>query len=203
MVKINKQLTHIYHEQLTSETIGIGANRSTAVRDIELFEKSLVLTSDLKRLPYLLGGKLFIFYDSHILISLIASGLLGMGFTVVLMNGTYDVAAFDTYGDLMGDDRAKDDVLLVLHGSFHSIATTNAGNVVHVPISHWDLEGEKILYNALTLLVFLDADTNVASATFGGTNIKANMELEIDWKPINKAEMMEFLTEHIYAKQGD
>ena len=203
MVKISKELTHIYHNQLASGLINIGDAESRADEITTLFDKSLVLTSDLKRLPYLLGGKLFVWYDSHILISMTASTVVGVGFTVVLLNGTYEIADYVNFADLMGNTRAVDDILLVLHGSFHTIASTQAGNVVNVPISHWDFEGQKILYDSITLMVFLDADANVATATFSGSNIKVNYELEIDWRPLNKAELMEFLMEHIYAKQGD
>lgn len=198
-----KELTHIYHGIKDAGIVSIGSAQGWGHSYLELFEKALVLTADLKRLPYLLGGKIFITYDSHILIDLIASGLVGMGFTIVLLNGTYDAGEFQNFTALMDNERAKDDILMVLHGSFHSIASTQAGNVINVPISHWDFEGKKILYDTLTLMSFLDADTNVATASWGGNNIRAAFELEIDWQPLNKAEMMEFLMEHIYAKQGD
>lgn len=203
MVKINKELTHIYHRQINMAGIPIGGALSGTGHVTTLFDKSLVLTQDIKRLPYLLGGKLFIWYDAHILINLVASGLVGLGFTIALLNGDYDIDNYVGFSDLMDDFKAIDDLLFVLHGSFHTIASTQAGNVINVPISHWDFEGEKILYDSFTLMGFLDCDTNVATADFPLGNVRMNYELEIDWKPTNKAEMMEFITEHIYAKQGD
>ena len=58
MVKVNKDLTHIYHNHVYSEEVAIGADSGRSEINHELFEKSLALTSDLKRLPFLLGGKL-------------------------------------------------------------------------------------------------------------------------------------------------
>lgn len=196
-----KELTHIYHRVKWAEAIAIGDASDQSHVHEELFAKSLVLTSDLKRLPYLLGGKVNIWYDSHILVNMVASGLVGLGFTVVLLNGSYDSADFVHFGEVLDDPRASDDVLLILHGSFHAAAGL-APVPPNVPISHWDFEGKKILYDTITLMCFLDADTNVATAIFG-SNIRFMYELEIDWQPLNKIEMMEFLMEHIYAKQGD
>lgn len=203
MVKVNKPLTHIYHADIDNlNAIVIGQNATRATLNYELFAKSLVLTSDLKRLPYLLGGKIFIWYDSHILVNIVGSALTGIGFTVVLLNGTFDAGNYGNFNEIMDDNEAVDDILLVLHGSFHAAAGT-APVPPNVPISHWDFEGKKILYDTISLLMFLDADTNVGTADFSASNIIPSFELEIDWEPINKAEMMEFLTEHIYAKQGD
>ena len=201
MVKITKEMTHIYHANQYIAGVDIGAANSVAYNANELFEKSLVLTSDLKRLPFLLGGKLYFWFDSHIHTSLIASGLAGVGCTIVLMNGTYEQGDFATFRDLVQDERAQDDILLVSHAFWHSIAA-NVGTQ-DIQASHWDFEGQKILYDTITMIIFVDCDANVASQNFSLTNIECVYELEIDWRPFNKAEMNEFIMEHIYAKQGD
>lgn len=201
MVRVKKQLTHIYHEKIDGGIVNIGENKSFEEVTTELFAKQLVLTSDLKRLPYLLGGKLSLWVDAHIGTSLIASGLRGVGINAVLMNGFYDGASFQTYPALMLDDKAQSDILMTAFGVVDALASEVAS--FSLPSSHWDFEGDKILYDTITLIVFLDCDTNVATSVFGASNTKAMYELEIDWKPIDKPELMEFLMEHIYARQGD
>ena len=201
MVKVNKELTHLYHANQYMAGVDIGEYFSVAYHAVELFEKSLVLTSDLKRLPFLLGGKLYFWFDSHIHVSMVASGLAGVGATIVLMNGSYEAGDFDNFRALMQDDRAEDDILLVSHGFFGAVAGESP--FVDIQNSHWDFEGQKILYDTITMIIFIDCDANVSAQNFSLTNIEAIYEIEIDWRPFNKAEMQEFIMEHIYAKQGD
>lgn len=197
---VKKSLTHIYQNGQAGAVVAIGDFNSVSQKYIELFEKALVLTSDLKRLPFLLGGRLFFWYDAHIPISLVASTLAGVGFTAVLLNGNHVLP--DTFLAMMGDRTLVDDLLLTCHGIITAQAA-GAGYMIHVEDSHWDFEGEVPLFDSLTLGMFTDCDNNVASANFGAGLIRVHMEIEVDWKPFSAAELKEFLMEHIYAKQGD
>lgn len=196
-----KELTHLYHRVVRGTTIGIGALHSEASEAIELFEKSLALTSDLKRLPFLLGGKLSILFAEHLPTSLIASGLIGVQITGYLMNGTYIDDDFQTPQDLILDERARDDILLMVAGHVGNVA--GQAGVFDIKDSHWDFEGETVLYDTISLLLFLRTDVNVASAVLTGADMSVIMEVEIDWKPISAKDFQEFIMEHIYAKQGD
>lgn len=203
MVKIQKELTHIYHDVIRNAEIVIGDSSSVISRQTELFSKSLALTQDLKRLPFMLGGKVYFWLDAHALYNVTLSSLVGLGITVVLLNGSYEPDDFVTYGELIGDERVKDDVLLVAHGSLHYHTTPLAGIALETTPSHWDFEGNVVLFDTITLFIFLDADTNVASADYLENKIKAEYEIEVDWRPFSKAELQEYIMEHIYAKQGD
>lgn len=196
-----RELTHLYHQYIQNGQIAIGDFQITNEEKITLFEKSLVLTSDLKRLPYLLGGRLLIGLHANVATNIIASVINAITFDLVLLNGDYDAADFNEAEDVITDDKAKDDILLMAHGYIHALAGDTP--TVDIQQSAWDFEGQKILYDTLTLLGFSYANANIGTAAFGPKNLKGFMEIEVDWKPLNKAEMMEFLMEHIYAKQGD
>ncbi len=203
-MKVNKELTHIYHINVSQGTITVGSAYEASEEQEELFEKSLVLTSDIKRLPYLLGGKVGFWWDANILTNMLASGLSGVGVDAILMNGEYTGNAFANLATLLADDNAKDDMLLWSHADFQLFVGTapEYGVNIEVQTGHWDFEGAVILYDKITLLIFSDANTNVSTTGFT-TNVKALAEIEIDWKQINKPELMDFIVEHIYAKQGD
>ena len=204
MVKLQKELTHIYHESRGNAVISIGDSSSVNARQDELFSKSLALTQDLKRLPFLLGGKVYFWLDAHALYNVGTATLTGLGITVVLLNGNYDAAEFDTYADLVLNERAQADVLMVCHGSLHYHAGANEyGVAVNATPSHWDFEGNVVLFDTISMFIFLDADTNVAAADYAINKVKAEYEIEVDWRPFSKAELQEFIMEHIYAKQGD
>lgn len=202
MVKIQKELTHIYHEIIRNDKIAIGNLTSVASKQIELFSKSLALTQDLKRLPFLLGGKVYFWVDAGALYNVGTATLTGLGITVVLLNGSYE--DFLDYGVLTLNEKAMNDLLLVAHGTLHYHVGVAEYNVaIQLPPSHWDFEGNIVLFDTITLMIFLDADTNVSVADYVENRIKAEMELEIDWRPFGKGELQEFIMEHIYAKQGD
>lgn len=190
--------------RIANEIIAIGNSSSNDASQLELFDKSLALTSDLKRLPFLLGGKVYFWLDAHALYGVGLSTLTGLGVTVVLMNGNYMQGDFLNWTALISDERANDDILLVTHGSLHYHLGVAEYNVaVNIKQSHWDFEGQIVLFDTLSILIFLDADTNVSSADYLTGKIKGEAEIEIDWRPFSKGELQEFIMEHIYAKQGD
>ena len=200
MVKIKKNMTHIYHDNIKMAQIDIGSSKSVNNKQITLFDKSLVLTSDLKRLPLLLGGKLMINSTGNFNLDMGASNLDGLELWGVLMNGSYDADDFTQPDDLINDEKARADILLMILG----LCTIDTNKVLfQLSDSHWDFEGQKILYDAMTLLIFVEGNTNVSVANFDENNIELIMEIEIDWEPVSKAELEEFVLEHIYAKQGD
>lgn len=203
MVKLKKEMTHIYHGTVNSALIEIGAARSVNTKQTQLFEKSLALTQDLKRLPFLLGGKIYFWLDAHALYNVALSGLVGLGFTAVLINGSYQDEDFDTVFELFANEQAVSDILMICHGNFHYHLSPLMGIDTELEPSHWDFEGNVVLYDTITLCIFLDADTNVSTTDYLSGKIKGQYELEIDWRPFSSSELQEFIMEHIYAKQGD
>lgn len=197
-----KLLTHIYHEKTEAGTIAIGDDASNRVNNIELFDKSLVLTGDIKRLPMLLGGKLSFLFNPHALNKMSTSVLSGLTMAGCLMNGHYSEDDFNDLAAIYNDERAKDDILLTVHASMN-IKVPYDNPCIEVQDSHWDFEGKAILYDTITLMMFLSANQNVGTADLDGFLFNVAMEIEVDWDPISKPEMQEFIMEHIYAKQGD
>ena len=117
-IKIEKPDTHIYHEYLNAGNIATGQHESVNSKSIELFEKSLVMTSKIDKLPHLLGGKIQGFTDMSIHTDLLASSLAGVDIAGVLLNGDYTgiFGLNDDYAlDLMEIPRRKRDIQLVSH----------------------------------------------------------------------------------------
>lgn len=197
-----KEFTHIYHEKVEANTVAIGDSLSNAIKNIELFQKSLVLTGDIKRLPVLLGGKLAFLINAHSFNKMSTSVLSGLEVAGVLMNGHYEQDDFTDLAAIYDDDRAKDDMLMTVWGIM-AIKVPYDNPCIEITDSHWDFEGKTILYDTLTLIMFLAGNANVGSADLDGHLFNLTMEIEVDWEPINQKEMQEFIMEHIYAKQGD
>ena len=197
--------THIYLEYCVMEAIGSGKESTVSVKHIELYDKSLVLTSDIKQLPFLVGGGLNGFFDPSIMDDLVASGASGMQCDMVLLNGQYDDALFGdalNYGalyqsDILAIPGRRKDVLLVAHISIMH-KTAAATTVFFNDPSKWDFEGEAILYDTLTLLCFTNTDVSLGAGFSGYGHCEAI--LEIDWKPISTKEMDEFIRESIFAR---
>lgn len=200
-----KELTHIEHIfEKDAVGIGIGSDHWYWEERLSLFEKSLILTSDLKRLPYMLGGKVFIQTQAELMSNMLASAVGGLEVTILLMNGYYTANDYDRFNfgeeSLVDDSRAVNDILLICHGRWH-FDTTNNLAVAEVQESHWDFEGQKLLFDTVTMLSF--ARTNVAVANAILELPSGICEFEVDWRPVNKPELIEFMLEHIYAREGD
>jgi len=203
-VNVNKQDTHIYFDYLEAGEITVGAEKDVVSEGIELYDKSLVLTSDIKRLPHLLGGSLKAFYDSSLIDDLIASGLTGIDITVVLMNGDYSgifIGGTNDYvPDLLEVPSRRKDVLMVSHKIF-SLNAANNVIIFQEDNDFWDFEGEVILMDTITLVIFANAGSAVSSVALA-SYAWAESILEIDWKPISNKDLQDYVMEHVFARQG-
>lgn len=202
-VEIEKADTHIYSEYVSATSINTGEATSIAAVPIVLFDKSLVLTSDLKRLPYIVGGKCAVYFDPTIHTDLVTSVLAGLHVTVALFNGDM-VSELDGANNLtwiqaiMDVLSRKKELLMVAHG----LIWRDVQNL-ELEFDHGQFlySGEKILYDTLTLAIFANSDANptqaLASFAWG------EVVIEVDWKEFSEADLKEFLLEHVYARGGD
>lgn len=204
MVMIDRPNTHIYHMDIKAPTLDIGKEIIVAVVTLELYDKSLVLTSDIKKLPYLLGGSLKVFHDVSLRGDLAASGLGGVATHAILMNGDWSAIL---NGELRYQEAILDvpsrqkEILLVAHSTVYQNATIFYFVVV-TDQAPWDFEGEHILYDTISLVIFADVDTAVGGTPLGSYSWSEAI-LEIDWKDINKKELDDYIREHIFARAGD
>lgn len=199
--------THIYVEFIQAPVLKIGDELQTATIPIELYERSLVLTADIKRLPLLLGGSLKILLDASLESDLQAAGLDGFSIHVVLLNGDYsgifiEDSLFRYVVDLLGVAGRRKDVLLVGHAHIQRDAVTNNYYNLVIDNDSWDFEGEVVLYDTISLVIFAEA-TGAAAGSPMGSYAWAEAILEIDWKPISTKELDEFIRESVFAREGE
>jgi len=195
--------THIYLEGVLGASILVTEETAVAVENIELYDKSLVLTADLKQLPFLVGGGLQMIPDVSILNDLQTAGLDGATFTLVLLNGDYSVELLSIEdgrysSNILDIPRRRKDVLLVAHFLILRDITSGELAIVQDP-SQWDFEGDAILYDTITLALFADGGAAATGAGFGGYG-HGEALLEIDWKSISAKELDEFIRESIFAR---
>lgn len=199
-----KELTHIYTLHRSIGSVNIGSSSRIQATPLELFAKTLPLTSDLKRLPYLLG------FNMHVWLSPDISGEVGAGaveniaFSGILLNGTY-TATFSRAQDVLDDPRASDDIIGMCSGIVLTTGLIGADQPKSIDIQNfaWDFEGRKILYDTVTLLTFAETEVNVGDSAIAEDMIDIIVHMEVDWRPVSLKEIQEFIMEHIYAKQGD
>jgi hypothetical protein len=184
------ELNHLYKVQASNDEIAIGQNTVITYQPMELFEKSLALTSDLRRVPILRGSHLTGWLDRLIKSSIVASGLNLVTFTIEVYSGYSDGVTSDIGG-------LED---LLLHKQmvvfYNNTATTF---FIHVEEAPWDYEGGMLLSDYVTLVLTTATDANVAGTAFPANMLYAHMFLEIDWFPINKNEFKNFILESVYA----
>ena len=94
----------------------------------------------------------------------------------------------------------KKDILLVAHGLVMKDPAAVYLTIV-LDQGTWDFEGEHILFDNITIVVFAD----VGSAA-GGDGLASyawgEAILEIDWKDINNKDLDDYLREHVFARAG-
>lgn len=201
-VEVERPDTHLYSEHVQAADIQIGQNYKAAAETITLFEKSLVLTSDLKRLPYLVGGKLSCYFDTTIHSDLVTAVLAGLHITSVLLNGDWKATIdgqIGTYKSIIQDKPGRrKEILLVAHGF---VWRDTATLMIYFEPEHFQYVGEKVLYDTITLALFADAGAAAQAAL--ASYAWSEMLIEVDWKPLNEDDLQEFLMEHIYARGGE
>lgn len=185
MVKPNLkyELNHIDSVGLASLGIAIGVQNSTAEVELQLFEKSLALTSDLKRLPILRSKKGIITFGGNIGGLMGGSGLGGLTATINLYNGIIDTK----------------NIIDVME-----VFVSQSGNIIQSTTENhesWDLEGGILLKDKLTMVLALSGSGLVAAADIPAGILFARWLLEIDWTPVSKKEFEEFILESVYAEQ--
>lgn len=197
---VKKEQTHIYTLTRLSPQLDIGDYEISEYSQLTLFAKTLPLTSDLKRLPVLLGINMKVLNSPDMSGEIVGGGVEYCTVTGVLLNGTYDSDDFINIRELLADERASDDIIGIVQGYWGNDA---AGLTNEIQDFAWDYEGEKILYDTVSVLLFMETEVVVANSAISHSMATVVAIMEIDWKPVSVKEVQEFIMEHIYARQGD
>ena len=203
---LSKNLNHIYNKVLPCPGLVIGLTFNSDTFELELFERSLALTSDLKKLPILVGIHCFPNIFSAIAQKKTSSGITGLATMLLIFNGDIDVDLEDSVFTRDADfiDQLNESGNLIWTGYWK-------GEQGGSPVSHiletvnkpaWDYEGAILLTHELNFLVITAADAAVSSVDLPATLMSWHCMFEVDWMPVSKPKMTEYIVENVYAR-GD
>lgn len=186
MVKMDVEynLNHIYTLIINSPDIATGSDETETDGEIELFEKSLALTSDLKRLPILRS-----------LIATINPAVTFYG-KMTASNVTTVRVTLDVYTD---EDRETENqiwhcsLILYVDGTNHVV-------IVSKDEPSWDFEGGVLCFDKLYYTIKTQTETNVTTNDLNDVGA-IRLFLEIDWAELKKGQFEQYILENIYAKQ--
>lgn len=197
MVNVGQKfnLNHIYYMRSTVGNLAVGEHAEVDHSEIVLFEKSLALTSDLKRLPVLRSINVAEIIARTAGANMQASGVNFALVHLFILNEELNVAELQAIWE---NDLWEDHEVIY---SAECTIVQSAGVVTSHQLneSGWGFLGGILLFNTLTIAVITESATNVASAELPPVCV-FDIFFEIDWVPVNKQQFEEFILENVYAK---
>lgn len=197
MVNVSQKynLNHIYYRRLSPGNLAVGFHVEIDHYTEMLFEKSLALTSDLKRLPILRSIAITEIISRLAGAELQASGVNFATIYILILNETL------TAGELQAIfENAEFEDHDVIYSACISIVQSGGVITTHtMNESSWDFEGGLLLDNEITIGIITQTATDVAVAQLPPPAV-FDLFMEIDWVPVSKAEFTEFILENVYAK---
>jgi len=187
-LKAPYELNHVYHVAINSLELPVGDSEESEDVELELFEKSLALASDLKRLPILRSLSKIPFLNIQI-----KSDMQGSTVNAVQLR----IKIYDSEKD-------DDDDNLIWSGSMNCWFDSGAATFEsEIPPDSWDFEGGRLLGHKIIIESTIQASSNPATNPFPAGNLNFDLFFEIDWYPVKKPELDDFIREHLYARMGD
>jgi len=190
------QTNHLISCRGNSPEIVIGESTAEDIRVLEIFDKSLPLSTDLDRIPILRGIHIKPIMAPIITQKLVASGIYGIEITCQVWNGSTEARGeqvnFES-SDLLGMcsvtvnlDDATPQAYCILNAQ--DFQATFAGGIV---LKH----KVEIEVDAFTAAIA------VSGADFPEDNVVFDVILEIDWFPAAKSEIQNYINEMLYAER--
>lgn len=179
-------LNHAYPKAIDLPLIASGATYGASTTQIQLFDKSLALASNIVKLPVLrsITWTFYIQKPSSLGTTLEAANVNGIDWLAQLINKD----AYDA-------EYSIDSTNLVF---YHSDADQNTSWGGQVSRSRTFAGG--ILLSP-TIAVYVSSVVGVAAALDIAIQGQILMHLEIDWIEVTKAQFKDFILEHVYSKE--
>jgi len=198
MVNVGQKynLNHVESIYVGSPEVLVGQHHAVGLELFELFQRSLALTSDLKRLPILRGINITDMIQRTIISELTTSGVSLFICTVSVFNDKMEIGEVP---DVFTEEFFRAHHLLyqsqmILNRSA-SPATFNWEREA------WPYKGGILLNHTITVVVTISTDANVGSAVISSGASQGIINLEIDWAPVSKKEFEDFILESVYARE--
>lgn len=188
-LKTGYELNHIYNFLSESDEQAAAASASEDIQEIELFDKSLALASDLKRLPIMRGGSIKFRIHRNFIPYLVGAVVVGFTARCTLYNCAANEVA----------DRHR----LGTANLYCNIVIANIDGLLVVNDWNWDYEGGVLLNPTITIVMSNGTNVAITGDALPEGMIKAEVDIEIDWHPITKKQFEEYIVESVYAKEAE
>lgn len=202
MVNVGQKynLNHIYkitdnQDYLLSPEIALGAAAGEIVYILTLFEKSLALTSDLKRLPILRSLSFSTRLHPDWIGRLTSAGIATAVTVIYIYN---EEITNDELTGMGATGQFARESLIWSGCIITSVATSN--QVISRDFPTWDYEGGYLLNNKISVVLRTVSNAVTSGAAYPTGTHDVLPYFEIDWVPVSKAEFQEFILENVYAK---
>lgn len=182
--KLDRNLNHILAWTNGNPSCAIGAVSVQLWDTIKLFDKSLPLTSDLKRLPCLVGFWADWELGTGWAQAMVASGVSHMVMQVEIYEHSVESRELDK---------------LIYTCNIYLFQTGGAPGPIYAITPPFPLDGAVLLPHEIKIYVNLGFNVAVAGVDYPASEIRVNEFFEIDWVEVSKAEMTDYLLEHAYA----
>jgi len=171
----------IRFQQIVSQGILVGASSESQYVEIELYQKSLVLTEKWDKLPVLEKINMNPAPAVSIAAGMEASGLNVMNATVGIYNCEYD--------DIDPDH---------LIDSYSLIISQDAGVLYVFNLDHKEADFNIPLRNKMSLVFEMYGNQNVAGANLAAALLRMNFFFNIDWRKMSAEELKSWILKEVF-----
>lgn len=171
----------IRFEQIVSKGILIGASSETQHVEIELYQKSLVLTEKWDKLPVLEKINMNPAPAVTIASGMEASGLNVMNASVGIYNCEYD-------------DIDEDHLI----DSYSLIISQDTGVLYVFNLDHKEADFNIPLRNKITLVFEMFGNQNVAGTNLPAALLRMNFFFNIDWRKMSAEELKNWILKEVF-----
>lgn len=186
-LKVDYELNHIYRLATNNPELIVAVTEWDNSEELELFQKSLALASDLKRLPVLRSLSGCVELDADMRAHMGNASVEIIDFILKLYNG--DANEMDAEHQIWAGA-----------GVIYFDTTAKTAQI-HLPNIDWDYEGGLLLGDTITLGLIGECDGAVTTNIIPSAMLKAVIFLEIDWTPITSKQLDDYIKEHVYARE--
>jgi len=187
-LKTPYELNHIIYHVLENTSIPVGNSQDVVTHEIELFERSLALTSDVKRFPILRSLTVNFDWSESIAANMNSSGRSNASFKIYIWNASQEKIANDN----------------LIFSSLAFIAQST-GTIVMIQVQNesWSFKGGALLGPEVTVRLVTSMAGNVTSVAFPEEVLNGQIFLEVDWFPLSKNQFKDIVLEDVYSRAGE
>lgn len=201
-------LTVLYPIAMNNEPLVAGGGIAIDYQhyELQLFARSLALTSDLEKLPILYSINPHLYFSNLIFATLAGAGMAEVNVFVYVFNGDIDIMILDdlavnTTDAQMSQQIIESDNLIYLcnrhifYDSTNHVATIDYNEPIYVR------KGGELLSNEINIVLRTECDGAPVGNNFYGDSCNLFMTIEVDWQKVSKNKIDDYIREAVYSKK--